>query len=219
MAAPPVAVAAAAGKSCAKLCAVSRDADPKTCEPSPGPLTLLLHRWKDGDASVEPLLLEGLYPLLHQLASRQLRREVKPQLRTTELAHEAYLDLFHGSPVHWQDERHFAALATQVVRRVVVDLARERQSLKRGGAEVVFSLGDLRDEPAGSSFVDVAVLSLHQALEELAVIDGEAARLVELRFFGGLEMEEIAEQCNCSVATLGRRWRFARAWLKRRLGD
>ena len=182
-----------------------------------GELTLLLRRWSEGEREVEGQLLERLYPLLHHLAARQLRREAQKGLRTTELAHEAYLDLFHGSPVDWQDVRHFAALASTVVRRVVHDLARERQSLKRGGSEQVFSLAELAHEPVAPQRNDDEVLALHDAIQELSAIDPEAGRVVELRFFGGLEVEDIACCCGLGVATVGRRWRFARAWLRRRL--
>lgn len=181
-------------------------------------LTLLLHEWSEGGTGVEDRLVDVVYPLLRRLAARQLAKEgPKRVLATTELAHEAYLDLFRGkASIDWQDRRHFYSLAAQVIRRVVVDFARERQSLKRGGEAIWVA-------PEGvEPFIaprDEDLLALDEALVELAEIDPEAARITELRFFGGMNAEEIAETCEISTATVGRRWRFARAWLRQRLDE
>ena len=179
-------------------------------------LTLLLRRWAEGEAEVEDQLAERIYPFLHRLAARQLRGEgAHPTFATTELAHEAYLDLFRGKAgIDWQDRRHFLALAARVVRRVVVDHARHKRSLKRGGDAVRVDLAAL---PASDSDGGPNWLAIDGALRELGEIDAEACRVVELRFFAGMNAREISETCSLSTATISRRWRFARAWLRQRL--
>ncbi len=182
-----------------------------------GELTRLLRQWADGDGGVEERLAEAIYPLLHRLAARQLQCEGNQALATTELAHEAYLDLFRGrAGIDWRDRQHFFALAARVIRRIVVDFARARRSQKRGGFAVRRDLDG--SEPAAVQRTE-DMLALDQALDALAEFEPEAARVTELRFYGGMNAEEIAEVCNISTATVGRRWRFARAWLGQKLAE
>lgn len=183
--------------------------------PNADELTRLLRCWADGEAQVEERLAEMIYPLLRRLAARQLRGEQTGRtLATTDLVHEAYLDIFRGAPVDWRDRRHFIALAAQVVRRLVVDAARRRQSQKRGGDGVRLSLDGLEvAEPQRGE----QLLALDEALGALAEVDADAARITELRFFSGMSAQEIAEVCDVSTATVTRRWRFARAFLRQRV--
>lgn len=179
-------------------------------------LTGMLRSWAAGEPGTEERLAEMIYPLLRRLAARQLQGERPGRtLATTDLVHEAYLDIFRGAAqVDWQDRRHFFALAAQVVRRLVVDAARQRQSQKRGGDRVIL---DLEGFDLAQPERDEHLLALDSALGELAEIDAEAARITELRFFSGMTAEEIAETGSLSTATVTRRWRFARAFLRRRL--
>jgi RNA polymerase sigma factor (TIGR02999 family) len=184
--------------------------------PETGELTSLLRRFSGGEAAVEERLAAIVYPVLRRLAARRLSSEpAENQLSPTELTHEAYLSLFRGrAPVDWRDRRHFLALAARVIRNLVVDLARERLAAKRGGGDptLSLSLAERGEDPR-----DAALVALDDALRRLAEIDPEAAQVLELRYFVGLSTPEIAEACSLSIATVGRRGRFARAWLERRL--
>ncbi|HEY6340680.1 MAG TPA: sigma-70 family RNA polymerase sigma factor [Bryobacteraceae bacterium] len=178
-------------------------------------LTGLLHRWRDGDKEAGNQLMAVLYPDLRRLAAHYLRQE-RPgiTLQPTVLVHELYLKLFSGEPIQWQDRAHFVALAAQQLRRLVIDSARMRHAEKRGGDRVRVPLSD----------ADAAVLSnedllaLDQELNKLEALHARCGRVVELRFFGGLREDEIAEALGISVATVKRDWEFARAWLLSRLG-
>lgn len=179
-------------------------------------LTRLLRSWASGEVEVEERLAEMIYPLLRRLAARQLQGERPGRtLATTELVHEAYLDIFRGAtPVDWQDRRHFFALAARVVRRLVVDAARQRKAQKRGGHFVLLELDGFDvAEPQR----DEHLLALDAALKDLSEIDAEAGWITELRFFSGMTADEIAEIGDLSTSTITRRWRFARAFLRRRL--
>lgn len=181
-------------------------------------ITDLLHAWKGGDRSVENTLIERIYPVLHDLARAQLFRSGGPAtLRATELAHEAYERLHRQQGVDWRDRSHFFAIAATVIRRVLVDHVRQRHSAKRGGGTVVVALderlsGELPTQPDGVDW-----LALDQALDGLERMDSDCARVVELRVFSGLTVDEVADVLGSSSATVGRQWRFARAWLGRQL--
>lgn len=178
-----------------------------------GNITALLHDWRSGDKSAEHELVTLLYPILREQAQVQLRRTPNATLRTTELAHEAYVRLREQHGVDWQNRNHFLAISATVIRRVLVDYLRARAAEKRGGQVAVVPLQDLldSDHPLGSDGLDW--IALDQALTEFAKVEPDTARVVELRLFGGLSVEEIAEVCGSSVATVGRQWRFARAWI------
>ncbi len=183
-------------------------------------VTTALAEWGRGDTGAAERLLELIYPELHRIAERQMRRErAGHTLQPTALVHEAYLKLVDQSHVDWRNRAHFLGVAAQAMRRLLVDHARGRDRDKRGGGATLLEL----DSAAGEAGLAVAgrsvdLLALDQALERLAVLDPAQARLVELRFFGGLSVEEAAEALGVSTATAGRDFRSARAFLARELG-
>lgn len=181
-------------------------------------ITQLLAHWREGDRAAGDALATAIYPVLLDLARGQLRRHGELTLRATELAHEAYARLLPQSGVDWRNRAHFYAIAATVMRRVVIDYLRQRSADKRGGDVLFVPLQDLgRDEtPAAGDPVDW--LAVDQALNELAALDPDSARVVEMRLFSGLSVEEIAAVLDSSTATVGRQWRFARTWLADRLG-
>jgi RNA polymerase sigma factor (TIGR02999 family) len=178
-----------------------------------GEATLLLRRIADGDAAARERLVELVYGELRRLAERQLRGERGGTLQPTALVHEAWLKL--AGAEDFADRRHFFAVASRAMRSVLVDHVRARRAQKRGGDERPTAL----DETV--AFLEAGetdLLDLNVALEELERDDPELARLVELRFFGGLSHEEIAAAEGASLSTIERRWRLARARLAQRLG-
>lgn len=194
-------------------------------EPSPidkgaasTPITELLERWKQGDRSVENALADCVYPTLRELARAHVRRNgSRLTLSATELANEAYVRLHRQRQVDWKSRRHFYAIAATVIRRIVVDYLRRRRAEKRGGHRVDLAIGDLAPSDMPCSPDGSGWLALDQALADLQRADPESATIVELRVFAGLGVAEIADLRNCSVATVGRQWRFARSWLAARL--
>jgi RNA polymerase sigma factor (TIGR02999 family) len=176
-----------------------------------GPITALLARWRAGDQDAADRLMTLVYEELHRVAAREMRREHKGHtLQTTALVHEAYLRICQSATIDWNDRAHFFAVAATQLRRVLVDHARRRRSEKRGGDVVRLSL---LDSDGGSIEIDERMLAVDEALARLELLDQRAARVVELRFFGGLREAEAAEALGISVATLKRDWEFARAWL------
>jgi RNA polymerase sigma factor (TIGR02999 family) len=155
-----------------------------------------------------------VYAELHRLAHLHMRGQTPGHpLQTTALVHEAYLRLIGASQVGWQNRAHFFAVSAQLMRRVLVDAVRARKALKRGGGAIVLSLGD--HEPPEAPRPDL--LALNEALDALAAFDARKARVVELRYFGGLTVEETAEALNVSVATVERDWLMAKLWLSKTL--
>jgi RNA polymerase sigma factor (TIGR02999 family) len=185
----------------------------------PPDVTPLLLAWGTGDASAGEKLLPAIYAELHRQASRAMRRERgEHTLQATALVHEAYLRLVDQRKVEWKNRAQFFGVAAQVMRRILVDHARAHHAEKRGGAMKPLSLGHADQAPAGGSDDSALdVLMLHDALERLALLDPEQARLVELRYFGGMNIEETAEALGVSPATVKREWATARAWLRREL--
>lgn len=182
-------------------------------------ITLLLGRWKSGDHAAGEALLAQLYPALREIAQAHARRHGGPlTLRPTELAHEAFLRLYAQRSVDWQNRDHFLAVAATVARRVLVDHLRTRGTGKRGGGASVLPLHELQEAMLPLPDSDADWLALDQALQGLESKHPEAARVVELKFFGGLEADQIARVMDTSTATVGRQWRFARAWLGEQLG-
>lgn len=176
----------------------------------------MLRAWGDGDRAVGDALLPAVYAELHRLAARAMRRESNPHtLQPTALINEAYLRLDDQQRVHWRSRAHFFGVAAQMMRRILVDHARSRLAEKRGGDQRVITLEDHHGAPDDAGAVDV--MALHDALERLAEIDPAQARLIELRYFGGLNIEETAEALEVSPATMKREWVIARAWLRREL--
>jgi RNA polymerase sigma factor (TIGR02999 family) len=179
-------------------------------------VTGMLQAWRHGDVDSGERLLTAVYAELQRIARAHLRRETPGHtLQTTALVHEAYLRLLGQRAVDWHDRAHFFALASTMMRRVLVDYARARLAGKRAHLEETLTLaGELSAAPGGS----VELLDLDRALDLLACEHGRAARIVEMRFFAGLENHEIAAVLAVSERTVEREWSFARAWLLRELG-
>ena len=182
---------------------------------SPSDVTRLLRQWTDGQEQALEQLLPQIHSELRTLAASYLRRE-RPDhtLQPTALVNEAFLKLVDQRAVKWQNRAHFFGIAAQAMRRILVDHARAHVASKRGGALRKVSLDDAR---LVGGAVDVDLLALDQALTRLAALDPQQSRVVELRFFGGLTMEETAEVMRLSPATIGRDWRMAKAWLSAEL--
>ena len=179
---------------------------------SPNEVTQLLVAWGNGDPTALDQLMPLVYSELHRLAHRYIKRE-RPghTLQTSALLNEAFVRLVDQREVLWQSRVHFFAIAAQMMRRILVDYARSRQYLKRGGGakEVSFN-----EELVVSRQRSADVVALHDALNELAAIDERKSRIVELRFFGGLSIEETAEILAVSPGTVMRDWTLAKAWLR-----
>jgi RNA polymerase sigma factor (TIGR02999 family) len=185
-------------------------------------LTRLLQRWQSGSAEAFEELVPIVYDELRTIASRHLSREWRhDRLQTTAVVSEAYLRLFGQREVDWQNRGHFFAVAAQLMRRILVDHARREQRQKRGGGDPLVALDEANAVPAAPSSVDtVATLDLDRALNKLEALDPGAAKIVELRFFGGLTIEETAAALDLSPATVKRDWVVAKGWLHRELsGD
>jgi RNA polymerase sigma factor (TIGR02999 family) len=191
--------------------------DPEEPE-SPPDVTALLLSWSGGERSAADRLIPVVYEELHRQAARAMRREGHEHtLQTTALVHEAYLRLVDQQRVQWRNRAHFFGIAAEVMRRVLVDHARARLAAKRGGGVQRITLGDALVGSGDAQ--DADVLALHEALEKLALLDPDQARLVELRYFAGLTIEESAEAMGVSPATVKREWALARAWLRRELAS
>jgi len=162
-------------------------------------------------------LLPIVYQELRRLAASYLRRERPGQtLQPTALVHEAYLRLLKDRPDRWQNRAHFCAIAAHSMRQILIEKARARDALKRGGGGPRVTLDEAL---VGGGELSIDLVALDEALERLAAIDAGQARLVELRFFGGLTVEETAEALHISPATVKRHWTLARAWLARELAS
>ncbi len=188
-------------------------------EPSPPDVTQLLLGWSGGDRSASDQLMAAVYAELHAQAARAMGREMPEHtLQATALVNEAYLRLIDQRRVEWRNRAHFFGVAAQLMRRILVDHARGRHAAKRGGGVKPITLGHAEsasDAPPDETGVDVLVL--HEALERLAALDPRQARVVELRYFGGMNIEDTAEALEISPATVKREWSVARAWLRREL--
>ncbi|MEM1204340.1 MAG: ECF-type sigma factor [Acidobacteriota bacterium] len=187
-------------------------------------LTELLHDWSAGDAEARDRLIAEVYPQLRKLAGHlKNQRPGNVSIQTTEIVHEAYFKLIDQRRVSWKDRAHFFAVTARLLRRLIVDQQRHRRRAKRGGG-----IDHVAVDPGGEvpGLVELAVcdqgqdldvLALDRALHELTEVDEVAGQVVELRYFGGLDHDETAEVLGIGRATVGRRWRFARAWLRSRL--
>jgi RNA polymerase sigma factor (TIGR02999 family) len=180
-------------------------------EPHSSDVTQLLQQWSDGRQEALDRLLPQIYAELRRLAAGYLWHERRDHtLQATALVHEAFVKLVDQRAVRWQNRAHFFGIAAQAMRRILVDHARAHAAAKRGDGERPVSL----DEAAViGGMPDTQILALHEALTRLESIDARQSRVVELRFFGGLTMEETAEVLHISPATVGREWTLAKAWL------
>ena len=183
--------------------------------PSAQEITRLLVAWGDGDRSALEELAPLVYSELHRLAHHYMSRE-RPghTLQTTALVNEAYVRLIDWKNVRWQSRAHFFAVGAQLMRRVLVDFARDRQYLKRGGDARRVSLSEA---VALTAKRGTNLVALDEALSALAKVDERKAQVVEMRFFGGLSVEEVAEVLKVSEETVVRDWRLAKVWLRREL--
>lgn len=185
--------------------------------PAPQNVTQLLISWGSGDKEALDKLLPVVYDELRKQAARYLRRErVGHTLQTTALIHEAYLRLVDQKNVHWQNRAQFFGLAAQLMRRILVDHARTKKRAKRGGSDIRVSLTGAK---VLAKSEDLDVVALDEALDRLAQIDEQQSKIVELRFFSGLTVEETAEVLSISPATVKRDWSMAKAWLHRELSS
>ena|SRR5258707_6721256 len=182
---------------------------------SPHSVTALLLDWSDGNKESLDKLIPVVYHELRRQAARHLRRERREHtLQTTGLIHEAYLRLIDQKNVRWQNRAHFFGIAAKLMRQILVDHARKNQAAKRGGMDIKLSLEEATLISKGR---DMNLMALDEALTRLATIDPRKGRVVELRYFGGLTMEETAEVLEVSLATAKHDWSMAKAWLRREL--
>lgn len=183
---------------------------------APANVTQLLVAWRHGDRAALDRLVPLVNDELRRVARYYMRGErINHTLQTTALVNEAYLRLVDYQHVEWQNRAHFLAIAAQAMRHLLVDHARAKRRDKRGGGEIFVSLDEAATQAAGRS---AEVLALDEALTRLSVVDERKSRVVELRYFGGLSNEEIAEALDISINTVTRDWNMARAWLRREIG-
>lgn len=182
-------------------------------------ITQLLDRWKTGDHSVRDRLIERIYPVIRAQAQTQIERMSGHDLTlcATELAHEAYERLSRQQEVDWDSRNHFFAFSATILRRVLVDYIRHQSAAKRGRQARHIPHQHLHSDQIPGSSDGLDLMMLDQTLDALAESDPELFRVVELRIFSGLSIQQIAEICKTSTATVGRRWRFAKAWLAKQL--
>jgi RNA polymerase sigma-70 factor (ECF subfamily) len=185
---------------------------------SPDDVTRILHEWKDGSREALDRLIPIVYEELRTIASRQLAREWRhDRLQTTTVVNEAYVKLFAQRQVDWQNRGHFFAIAAQLMRRILVDHARRELREKHGGGAIHVELSDALSKPAEPSLDVLDAVALDAALQKLEALDPDQGRIVELRFFGGLTVEETAAALGISPATVKREWAVAKGWLYREL--
>lgn len=184
----------------------------RVSESSPQPVSALLIKWRAGDPEALQALIPLVYQELRRIAQHHLQQE-RPghTLQSTALVHEAYLRLMKQGPVEIEHRPHFLAVASRLMRQILVDHARGRRAAKRGGGVKL----EINDAANAQKTQSVALVALDDALSELAELDPQQSRIVELRFFGGLSIDETAEIVGVSPTTVKREWATARAWLRR----
>ena len=186
-------------------------------KPGKNEITQLLKDWSDGDQTAFDKLIPLVYAELHRLAHQHMRREQPGHmLQTSALINEAYLRLVQQPQIRWEDRAHFYGIAARLMRRILVDEARKRNSAKRGGGTIQVSLTEatnVSQEQAAN------VVALDDALKTLETVDSRQSEIVELRFFGGLSIDETAEVLKVSPGTVMRDWTFARAWLRNEMNN
>lgn len=182
----------------------------------PAAITLLLGRWREGDSEAFEKVAQFVYDELRRRASAYMRNE-RPghMLQTTGLVHEAFIKLIDKREIEWDDRNHFLAVASQAMRRILVDHARNRKRDKRGGDIETLALDEVTEVSPNRSSVDL--VALDEALINLAKFDERQAKIVELKYFGGMTLDETAEVLGVSRVTVKRDWNIAKAWLKQQL--
>lgn len=182
----------------------------------PGDVTLLLRRWSGGDRGALDALMPIVYQELRKLAQSYFRNErTDHTLQATALVNEAFLRLTKDEAREVTNRAHFFAVAAQAMRRILIDHARQARAAKRGGGETLLSFEEAKGTPRDNEAVDILALDI--LLRQLSVIDERQAQVVEMRYFGGLSIEETAEVMEISPATVKREWNMAKAWLRREL--
>jgi RNA polymerase sigma factor (TIGR02999 family) len=186
----------------------------RVSESSPQPVSALLMKWRAGDQEALQALIPLVYQELHRIAQHHLRQE-RPDhtLQSTALVHEAYLRLVRQAPAEVESRAHFLAVASRLMRQILVDHARGHRAAKRGGGLKL----ELQDAMAEQKAQNVDLIALDNALNELARLDPQQSQIVEMRFFGGLSIEDTAEVIGVSRTTVKREWATARAWLLREM--
>ncbi|MEW6736120.1 MAG: sigma-70 family RNA polymerase sigma factor [Acidobacteriota bacterium] len=180
----------------------------------PENITTLLTAWKLGDEKVKDRLFELVYPKLRKMAQNYFRSEHHNHtLQPTALVHEAYLRLVNQREVTWQDRGHFYRIGSLVMRRILVEHARNKKAAKRGANNVSITLSDAVNIPVEQDLNAIDILALDEALKELAAFDERKSKIVEMRYFGGLSIENTTEALGISIATYHREWKKARAFL------
>lgn len=183
---------------------------------SPQEISHLLLAWSDGDESALEQLAPLVHEELHRLAHHYMRGERRGHtLQTSALVNEAYLRLIDWKNARWQNRAHFFAVSAQLMRRILVDFARDKQRLKRGAGAMQVSLAEVEDL---TDCRNADIVALDEALSALAEVDQRKGQVVEMRFFGGLSVKEVAEVLKVSEETVMRDWRLAKVWLLRELG-
>ncbi|MCG8459478.1 MAG: sigma-70 family RNA polymerase sigma factor [Holophagales bacterium] len=195
---------------------VTAGPDPRVDDLTPSEVTRLLHRWRDGEAAAFERLMPLVYEELRRVAQNHMACERGSTLQATALVHEAYLRLARMD-VAWNGRVHFFAVAAGAMRRILVDRARRRTADKRGGAAIAVELGEVAEVVAAEGLGQDELLALDRALSDLAGLDARKARVLELRLFGGLTIDETAEATGASTATVERDLRLGRAWVARQL--
>ena len=184
---------------------------------SPSQVTQLLLRWSEGDVAAREALIPLVYDELRRVAQQCLASQRRDHtLQSTALVHEAYMRLVGRTSVHWENRVHFLAVAAQLMRRILVDHARKQHAAKRGGNQVTLRLDEA---VALLKKRDLDVVALDDALNELAELDQRQSHIVELRFFGGLSIEDTSHLLNISPATVKREWATARTWLYEQMSE
>ena len=182
---------------------------------SPNDVTELLVAWSNGNQAARDQLMGVVYDELHRLARRYMRRESPGHtLQTSALLNEAFLRLVDQKNVQWQNRAHFFGIAAQIMRRILLNYARDQNRQKRGGKAIHVSLSEAMVMPAEK---DRELIALNDALNRLEALDSRKSKVVELRYFGGLSVEETAEVLKVSPITVMRDWQFAKAWLAREM--
>lgn len=180
-------------------------------------ITLLLVDWSKGNQHALEQLMPLVYEELRRMARRYMRRQPTGHtFQTTELIHEAYLKIAGQNDYNWQNRAHFFGVAARAMRHILVDYARSKNSLKRGGWQQRVSFSE---DPIASTQSSKEIVALDDALKQLAILDERKSRVVEMKFFGGLNTEEIGEVLKISPETVKRDWRFARTWLLREMAE
>ncbi len=187
--------------------------------PNRNDVTQLLVRWRQGDANAESALMDAVYPVLKQIAAQRMSKRDAAVFSVTELVNESYLRLADQREVAFANRAHFFAISARVIRRVLIDQVRERLAEKRGADWEHVSLGHAIDETDRKALASDDLLAIDQALINLEAVQPRAAKVVEMRYFAGMTLEEVAEASGMSLTTVKRDWQFAMAFLHDQLGE